>query len=126
MSDRPISGNKVGTAGYFKKMLDKSIAAQSSTHINSSNVTTVEVVQELDQQGKIRKFLPVETFDPLMGIEDPYEVIETYRDQKTRQTIGLTKWNYPNGEVKLREVIVDSFNPKDEMYSCRWLHNPSL
>ena len=73
-----------------------------------------------------RTFLPIESFDPLLDIEVPREVIENFKDQATGETIGLTKWNFPNGDAELRQCIVDTFIENRDLYEVRWLHNKSI
>ena len=61
-------------------------------------------------------FLPVEVFDPMLDCEDPFEAIDNYKDPSTGKTIGLSKWNYPNGESELRKCIIQDFNKKSNLY----------
>ena len=70
-----------------------------------------------------RIFLPIEAFDPMLDIEVPSETMEKYKDHATGQTIGLSKWNFPNGEAELRRCIVDRFLSEKDLYEIRWLHN---
>lgn len=70
--------------------------------------------------------MPVEVFDPLLGIEDPIEVIKQYRDQATGITLGLSKWNYSNGDAEFRTCIVEQYIKQLDLYEIVWLHNPSI
>jgi hypothetical protein len=38
-------------------------------------------------------------------------------------TIGLSKWNYPNGEAELRRCIVENYIKERDLYEIIWLHN---
>lgn len=71
-------------------------------------------------------FLPVEAFDPLLGIEDPFKVISKYRSPVTGVTAGLSKWNYPNGDTELRKCIVDNYIKERDLYEIIWIHNKSI
>jgi hypothetical protein len=72
-----------------------------------------------------KKFLPIEAFDPLVGIEDPSELIAKYRDPTTGATIALSKWNYANGAAELRKCKVLQYLQKEDLFEVSWCHKPS-
>ena len=62
----------------------------------------------------------------MLDFEVPEAVIEQYKDAATGQTIGLSKWNFPNGEAELRECIVEGYIKNKDVYEVRWCHNPEI
>jgi hypothetical protein len=106
--DRPPSSMfKKGTADFIKrKIVDKE--SQSADYNTNDHQKSLEDRFKTDVLGDSsdRTFLPIESFDPLLDIEVPREAIEKYKDPATGETIGLTKWNFPNGDAELRRCLV--------------------
>lgn len=73
-----------------------------------------------------KMFLPVEAFDPMLDVEDPFKIIEQFKDPATGMTIAYSKWNYPNGEAELRKCVVETYIKEKDLYEIIWTHNTSI
>ena len=117
---------KKGTSDYIKRRI--------VTIQGKDNYDTNDFQQSLQARfgGDIfggsqnRTFLPIEAFDPMLDIEKPLEAIQKYKDHSTGQTIGLSKWNFPNGEAELRKCVVNGFIPNKDLYEITWVHNQAI
>ena len=85
--------------------------------------TQHHIEPEVEEPQSNRMFLPVEAFDPLLDVEEPFETIDRFRNPATGMTIGFSKWNYPNGDAELRKCIVESYIKERDLYEIIWLHN---
>ena len=115
---------KKGTADFInRKLRDKEKPMSDYTTLDHAKSLEDRFKTDVLGNSDDRTFLPIESFDPLLDIEIPREAIKKYKDFATGQTIGLTKWNFPNGDAELRRCIVEDFLDTKDLYEVRWLHN---
>ena len=53
-------------------------------------------------------------------------MIRRYEDPATGKTIGLSKWNFPNGDAELRECFVNCYINKLDLYEIKWCHSREI
>ena len=117
---------KKGTSDFINRQIrDKNKASEYTTNDHIKNLEEKFKTDVLGDSSD-RTFLPIESFDPLLDIEIPKQAIKKYKDFATGQTIGLTKWNFPNGDAELRRCVVEDFIETKDLYEVRWLHNPNI
>ena len=126
LKNRPESSAfKKGTADFIRRKIDTETGNDNYNSKAYEKSLADRFGQALGDSAE-RRFLPVEAFDPLLDLEEPTQAIQHFADPATGQTIGLSKWNFPNGDAELRECIVERFDGAKDTYEIRWLHNPEL
>ena len=123
----PVSSMfKKGTSEFLNRKIRERETANEFSKVDFQKSLEKQFKTDVLGDGSDRTFLPIEAFDPLLDIEVPREVIRKYRDLATGETIGLSKWNFPNGDAELRKCIVENFIDNKDLYEVRWCHNRSI
>ena len=125
--DRPASSMfKKGTSEFLNRKIRERDSANEFSKADFQKSLEKQFKTDVLGDSGDRTFLPIEAFDPLLGIEVPTEVIKKYRDLATGETIGLSKWNFPNGDAELRRCVIENFLDTKDLYEVRWCHNRSI
>ena len=122
--NRPASSIfRKGTSDFLKRQIMQSIGKQAYETGQFQRSLEKRFGTKVEGDSRDRTFLPIEAFDPMLDIEKPLELIKFYADPATGKTIGLSKWNFPNGDAELRECFVDKYITKTDLFEIRWCHN---
>ena len=63
--------------------------------------------------------LPLEAYDPFLGIENGEELLEIYRKANGR-VLGRSRWFYPDGTSEFRDCEILSYDTEEHRYVIKW------
>lgn len=92
------------------------IFGKLSTYINLAPNKLLTVAE------KPVSFLPLEYYN-VEEEASPEELIERYRDPKTKKTPAFSKWFANDGTFEWKPCEVESFDNEKEQYRITWKHN---
>jgi hypothetical protein len=92
--------------------------------ISEEDETEISLDKQVEQQKVDDDFhtLPLEAYDPYMGIEIGDELLEKYRGKNGR-VLGRSRWFYTDGTSEFRDCEILSFDKDENRYVIKWCAN---